>query len=64
MLTTARVERWIDKVLQRKEGMIGKIRMRTARMSMKYVCVRASVCACVRVCVGDCDVNVFRIFRR
>ena len=37
-------------------------------MSMKYVCVRASVCACVRVCEGggggDCDVNVFRIFRR
>ena len=38
-------------------------------MSMKYVCVRAFVCACVRVCVcvcggGDCDVNVFRIFRR
>ena len=25
--------------------------MRTARMSMKYVCVRASVCACVRACV-------------
>ena len=37
-------------------------------MFMKYVCVRASVCACLRVCVcgggGDCDVNVFRIFRR
>ena len=38
-------------------------------MSMKYVCVRASVCACVRdvcvcVCGGDCNVNVFRIFRR
>ena len=40
-------------------------------MSMKYVCVRACLCvrACVCVCVGgggggDCDVNVFRIFRR
>ena len=38
--------------------------MRSARTSVMNVYLRASVRGCVCVGVGDCDVNVFCIFRR